>query len=278
MKTIYSIVYITLNAALNDKVSIGLLMSDGKDDMFRYSFDKLRALKGIIKPEKYTLAKDYLSALEKDRTADKTKFFENETFHTDWVSEPYINYLSRYSNNLIQFSEPKAIDVAFSSENFKRLFEKYIYALDPKIEEIDSDSLFEKVKFQLYPTIEKRVNLDKSLDSSHFKNLFAPIEVNFIGVNGMTIAGQAIDFHKKYHFLENDIARFVSLTKAIDLEGKKQGKYFVLGYEPEEIEKKNHFLWEQIKKSQFLEFVDVDEVDRIEAYIQENDVKPYFSE
>src|SRR5690554_2349145 len=280
MKTIYSILYVTLNTALNEKVSIGVLMSDGKYDMFRYSTDKLLALKGIIETERYSLVRGYLRSLENDinTTADKKNLFEKKPLKKNWVSEGYISYLSRYSNNLIQFSEPKAIDITFSPENFKRLFEKYIYAFDQKIEEVIVDSIFRKVKQQLYPKINNRVNLDKPLDSSHFENLFAPIEVNFIGINGMPVAGQTIDFDKKHHFLENDIARFVSLTKAIELEGKEKGKYFVLGHEPEKKEDKNHLLWEQIRNSEFLEFVDVDEVGIVEEYIEKNDVKPYFSE
>lgn len=33
------------------------------------------------------------------------------------------------------------------------------------------------------------------------------------------LAGQNIDFEKKHYNLENDITRFVSLTKAIELAG-----------------------------------------------------------
>lgn len=280
MKTIYSILYVTLNTALNEKVSIGLLMSDGKYDRFRFSADKLLALKGIIEPERYNLVKGYLKSLESDINVagDEKVVFENKALKNNWVNEGYISYLSRYSNNLIQFSEPKTIDILFSPENYKRIYEKYIYAFDQKIEEVFVESIFTKVKQELYPKITNRVNLDFSLDSSHFENLFAPIEVNFIGINGMPVAGQTIDFDKKHHFLENDIARFVSLTKAIELEGKEKGKYFVLGHEPDKKDDKNHLLWEQIKDSKFLEFVDVDDVDRVEEYIEKHEVKPYFAE
>lgn len=280
MKTIYSILYVTLNTALNEKVSIGLLMSDGKYDRFRFSADKLLALKGIIEPERYNLVKGYLKSLESDINVagDEKVVFENKALKNNWVNEGYISYLSRYSNNLIQFSEPKTIDILFSPENYKRIYEKYIYAFDQKIEEVFVESIFTKVKQELYPKITNRVNLDFSLDSSHFENLFAPIEVNFIGINDMPVAGQTIDFDKKHHFLENDIARFVSLTKAIELEGKEKGKYFVLGHEPDKKDDKNHLLWEQIKDSKFLEFVDVDEVSRVEEYIEKHEVKPYFEE
>lgn len=187
MKTIYSILYVTLNTALNEKVSIGLLMSDGKYDRFRFSADKLLALKGIIEPERYNLVKGYLKSLESDINVagDEKVVFENKTLKNNWVNEGYISYLSRYSNNLIQFSEPKTIDILFSPENYKRIYEKYIYAFDQKIEEVFVESIFTKVKQELYPKITNRVNLDFSLDSSHFENLFAPIEVNFIGINGI---------------------------------------------------------------------------------------------
>lgn len=60
----------------------------------------------------------------------------------------------------------------------------------------------------------------------------------------MPVAGQTIDFEKKHYNLENDVARFVSLTKAIELEGNQRGKYYVLGQEPQRTtDQKNHQLF-----------------------------------
>lgn len=56
----------------------------------------------------------------------------------------------------------------------------------------------------------------------------------------MPVAGQTIDAH------------FVSLTKAIELEGNQRGKYYVLGREPQHTTaQKNHQLWEHIRESEF---------------------------
>src|SRR5690606_32772530 len=109
------------------------------------------------------------------------ELFDNKILKKSWITESYINYLSRYSNNLIQFSEPKVIDIDFSFENFTKIFEKYIYSFNQVTAEIVVDSILDKVKRQLYPKIDNRVNLDISLNSTHFENLFIPIEVNFIG-------------------------------------------------------------------------------------------------
>lgn len=279
MKTIYSIVSISLNTALNEKVSIGLLLSSGKKSMFKYSSDKLLAIKGLVSSDNISFVRDYLKSLEKDinKVVEPLELFENTPLKSDWVSEPYINYLSKYSNILIQFSEPKIIDIEFTPDNFKRIFEKYIYSYSLETEVVNSESVFTKVKNQLYPKIDIHVNLDKSLDSTHFENLFAPIEVNFIGNNGIPVVGQAIDFEKKHYNLENDVARLVSLTKAIELKVRKKGQYFILGQEPKIEEVENHSLWKQIRDSDFLEFVDIDEVEIVEQYIKENNVSPYFS-
>src|SRR5690606_34104994 len=197
------------------------------------SSEKLLAIKGIMHVERYSFVRSYLRSLENDISIaiGSSDLFESELSNRNWVTESYINYLSRYSNNLIQFSEPKFIDIDFNPDNFKRLFEKYVYTYGQEAGTVQIEPIFEKVKSQLYPRIDTRVNLDMSLNATHFENLFAPIEVNFIGINETPVAGQAIDFGKKHYNLENDIARFVSLTKAIELKDRIKGQYFVLGRE-----------------------------------------------
>ncbi len=37
MKTIYSILYVTLNAALNEKISIGMVMFNGQEHFYNFS-------------------------------------------------------------------------------------------------------------------------------------------------------------------------------------------------------------------------------------------------
>lgn len=92
----------------------------------------------------------------------------------------------------------------------------------------------------------------------------------------MPVAGQAIDFSKKHYFLENDVTRFVALTKVIELAENKRGQFYVLGREPENSDVKNHQLWEQIRDSDILEFVDADETGIVEEYMESHDVRPYF--
>jgi hypothetical protein len=282
MKTLFSILYVPISATLDEKVSIGLVMSNGDHQFFKYSQPKLTAIKGLLDTESNNILKSYLKSLDKEinvvRNSRKELFSIDIPSKATWVSNSYISYLSKYSNNLLQFSEPKFMDILLSEETFRKVFEKYIFQYDEPIISQSSTTIFEKVRTRLYPNIEGKVNIDRTLTSSDFENLFAPVEVNFIGVNGVPVAGQTFDFDKKHYFLENDVTRFISLTKALELEGKKDGKYFILGREPLKSFDKNHLMWEQIRDSDFLDFVDIDEVCIVEEYINTNHVIPFFKE
>ncbi|PRZ19127.1 hypothetical protein [Flavobacterium granuli] len=284
MRTIFSILYIPISATLDERVSIGLIMSDGKHHFFKYSHSKLQAIKGLLSNESYLILKTYLKSLEKDikSTGENTDclFSIDIASKAKWVNHSYISYLSKYSNNLIQFSEPKFIDVALSNDTYRRVFEKYIFEYDEHVHlEDDASSVYQNIKAKLYPKITGKVNIDRILTSDDFANLFAPVEVNFIGVNGVPVAGQVFDFEKRHYNLENDISRFISLTKAIELSGQKEGKYFVLGREPQtKPTDKNHIMWAQIRDAKFLDFVDIDEVGIVEEYIEKNQVTPFFEE
>lgn len=280
MKTLFSILYVPINAALDEKVSIGLLMFNEEQHFFKYSATKLLAIKGLLDSESNTILKTYLRTLEKELNNNAQSvedlFGLDKTLKANWVNSSYISYLSKYSNNLVQFSEAKMIDIELGNSNFKRVFEKYIFQYDEAVSEDNSCDIYKKVKTKLYPNIIGKVNVDRIVTPNDFKNLIAPLEVNFIGVNGVPVAGQAINFEKQHYNLENDVTRFVALTKALELDGQKDGKYFVLGREPKVNHDKNHLMWQQIRDSDFLEFVDIDEIGIVEDYINDKHVKPFF--
>lgn len=254
-------------------------MSNGVDHYFKYSAEKLTAIKNIIDTERYSLVKNYLKSLEKEigfGFETPNPVLKPSEQNCSWINEAYIAYLAKYSNNVIQFSTPKCIDIPLNANNFKRVFEKYIFKYIEEVNAIIAFNIHSKVKQDLFPKIESRVNLEMKLTSVEFENLFAPIEIDFIGKNGIPVAGQTIDFEKKHFSLENDITRFVSFTKAIELEGNNKGKYYILGREPHKNTDKNHLLWEHIKNSDFLEFIDINEVDIVSDYIEKHNVRPYF--
>lgn len=278
MKTLYSILYVTLNATLNERISVGVIMTNGIEHYFKSSSEKLLAIKSILEDERYNIVKTYLKSIEKEIGFEETQLSDKSNIKTNWVNKGYLSYLSQYSNNIIQFSSPQNIDVELNFSNFRRVFEKYVFKIFEEKDEIEAFNVHSIVRSKLFPKIASKVNLEKKITSNDFENLFAPIAIDFIGKNGVPVAGQTIDFEKKSYYLENDVTRFVSLTKAIELKDNPKGKYYILGREPQNTNDKKHQLWEQIRDSNFLEFVDIDEVGIVEEYIEVNNVRPFFEQ
>jgi len=90
--------------------------------------------------------------------------------------------------------------------------------------------------------------------------------------------GQTLDFNKRKYYLENDLMSYIALSKIIDSQKNKKGHYFVVGKEPSKEDKINHLLWKNIYKGGLLEFVDIEETDKIIEYMENHDVQPYFSD
>ena len=280
MKTFFSIIYLPLNSNLQEKISIGLVMSNGEQSIFKVSNPKMQIIKGLISSNKFSILKNYFSNIinEIDPKVDEFRLNIKAEISNNWLNESYFSYLNRYSNNLVIYSEPRNIDSEVSLENFKPIFKKYVFEFDEEINVIKSEDILSKVRTRLFTKIEDRVNLNVTLSSNDFNELLTPVDVNFIGKNGVVVAGQTIDFVKRMYNLENDLTRYISFTKAVDYSSANKGKYFLVGQEPNKIQNPaNHNTWKHVKESHLVEYVYLSEIEKIQEYIISKGVSPFFS-
>lgn len=272
--------YLTINASLKEKISIGIIMANGNDIKFKISDTKLGIVKPLIPVQNYSFLKSYFKNLRKDLNFS----FDNNDLQNlkkgishNWVNERYFSYLHRYSNNIVKFSAPREIDIAFDEPTFLKLYEKYIFNNDEEVViKKSKDDIVRTVRAKLYSKIKSRVNLDATVNPKDFKELISPVKVNFIGENGQIVAGQTIDFSKRYVDLERDLTKYISFTKAVDYE-KGGGHYFLIGDEPKKnLAQKKHSIWKHIYESNIVDYVPLGEIDKIKDYIHLQGVQPYF--
>lgn len=277
MQTYYSIISIHLNHTLQERIGVGMLLVSGDQLYFRVAEDKLAALKGVLSAEKISFARTYLRNLQREVESTRKQILPGfSTITPPWSSKSYMDYLSKYANNLLQFSEPKALDIPVNTNVFAELFKKWIFESAVLSDAPARLSAHELVEERLYPKIDQRVNLDVTLTQDTFSELFLPVEVNFIGKNGSPVIGQAVDFEKRNYDLEYDLTRFGTLIKAVESFENKEGTYFVMGTEPTKNNAKQHQLWSQVLDSGMFRFVGLDELQLIEQFVKQNEVEPYF--
>lgn len=110
----YSIIYAVIRQDISERICIGMIILDGSDITVRYSDNKLRALKYLFPQSKYDFINRAVRGLPHNNAI---------------TSKKDIDYLSRYSNNLITFSPLQTINIEPTDSNKKWLFDNYVESL-----------------------------------------------------------------------------------------------------------------------------------------------------
>ena len=109
----YSIIFAVIRPEITERVSVGLIFFDGEKVDIRYSKRKLEALRGLLSPKESDFVSQVVSSMPSSGKISD-------------VND--INYLSRYSNNMIAFSPLQSIDIEPTEESKERLFKNYIFS------------------------------------------------------------------------------------------------------------------------------------------------------
>ena len=114
----YSIIYAVIRPEISERLSVGLIIVDGDDVDVFYSREKLNALKALFSEKEYKFISRVVSSMKKKQTVNSTES---------------IDYLTRYSNNLIAVSPLQKIDIAPTKPNKERLYKNYVYSGSKKV-------------------------------------------------------------------------------------------------------------------------------------------------
>jgi hypothetical protein len=272
MKTFYSILSVVINPVSGEKISVGLLLSNGNDSIFRCSDNRLSIVLKILDNDSKRFIKNYIKSIDSvinkiDINDDSSNIFYNEGKNVI-VNEPYIEYLSRYSRNVINFSKPTPIDVELADKVYDNLFAKFI------AEEIASEKPEERIiisaKKSFFPKAEKYFSIEKEFIANKQTKLLLPAKIDLFGKNGEIVMGQFFDLEKSANNIKSDFFDYNQIAKL----HKHSTKFFV-SFEPAKDNfPQQHYFWSEIRKQKGYTYVDISETDSIIEYARENNVIP----
>jgi len=98
----YSIIYAVIRPEISEQISVGLIFVDGDKVEMRYSNEKLKALQGLFPEKSYNFISRVVRSMGKN--------------HSEYTVDT-IDYLTRYSNNMISLSPLQSIDVQPTEQN-----------------------------------------------------------------------------------------------------------------------------------------------------------------
>ena len=279
MNTFYSIVSLSSSSHLGERINIGLICLDEKQVFFHYSKAKLSVVGSLFSSSAQDLAKSALTSVQqaaKDNAIQNERLlFDEEDKKSSHFSIAYLNYLNRYNNNLIQFSEPEPIQVTLNKEIFERLFQKFIFDTEtfdaPKKPRINNKTTAEYKSFlhQVSPFVNTNFRLSRDI----IPDLIMPQQVDMIGKNGAYNIAHKIDFNTGGKTLTDNLNAFMHLAWITNQNSAKESKRFILGNEPAP-NSENHNLWKHVRDSKLIEYVPFDEREQILDHFQRTGVKP----
>lgn len=281
MATQYSILSVIIRPEIQEKISVGLLFFDPTEIYFSYSQNKLNACKSLLPGSSFKMLKDILENIEKKIEADNInysekrgfKIFQNKVFDNTF-SASYISYLSRYSNNLIAFTDPKEIYVDLNTTNFKKLFTTYVDQIIESTETSHRIKPVELITSRYGNKIKEHYDINKEVTPAEVKNLITPVRVDFAGRNEVDVYAQTVDMEAGAGTVTNNINAFVQL-KTTYIENKVPVQDFIIAKEPEQQKyPRQHDIWKQLRHSNILNYLDLSESEAIVKYAEEHGVIP----
>lgn len=108
----YSIIYAVLRPEISEQISVGMIYVDGETIDVKYSKQKISALKGLFSENQQKFLSKVVSSIKRNGTIKNIKD---------------INYLTRYSNNLLTVSPLQSVDLKPTDKNKDLLYRNYVY-------------------------------------------------------------------------------------------------------------------------------------------------------
>jgi len=114
----YSIIYAVIRPEISEQLSVGLIIVDNQGIEVRYSQKKLSLLQGIFSEKEYKFISKVINSLQRNQSVNSVEA---------------VNYLTRYSNNMISVSPLQTIDIEASEQSKDWLFRNYVYDRTQKV-------------------------------------------------------------------------------------------------------------------------------------------------
>jgi hypothetical protein len=279
MNSFYSILYAGINPASGDKLAVGLFLRGADRPRFAWSKHRVALVRELMGGDAQRLLAQNLKALQRkaeEQSTDLPDLFNGDVAPKAAyeLSEPYFQYLSRYSTNLLTFGPVTAIAMEATEQKFNDLFRLLVDDRSVAITSHKKD--IDETKVQLKERIGARVNWNAELTQQEIPELLLPtIRLDFIGKNDRDVVGELVDFEKPEYYLEADINKLDLVTNALHKRGSL-GKAYVVGDEPDVKEHpKQHRAWTALQKSKRIELVPSNAIGQVEEYLVQHNVQPW---
>lgn len=272
MTSHFSILSIVTRPEIGEHIAVGLLLTAEGSVYFKESKRKLNIAKGLLEDPVYRYAQDCLRDLRQDvaqlqALKGAESLFKEQVFAHGRYSVGYLEYMNRYSNNVLAFTAPKQIEIAADEALADRLFHKYI---DNKVAAPNEKRPLEQLSKEFYPRMRSHFNVEQKLTTAELPKLIVPVTPDLIGHNDRPVFAQKIDLERRMDFIQSDLGLVSMISGVLD-----HPHGFIISAEPKKSNyPEQHDAWVRLRQDKMTEYVDISEVERISEYAEKHNVQP----
>lgn len=281
MRTFYTLIQAGVNPMAGDKITVGLFMRGADKPRFAWSRARARVVRDLMGADSYRLLMLNLKALhrqcEEEAQLSMGLFssMPQEDLSKHLLSEPYMEYLSRYSRNLLSFGPLTSIEVEATDEHFHKLFALLVDDRADMVKQLPVRDIHE-VREHFKMRTEKLVSWDVTMTKEELPQLVMPsVNIQFAGAKErMRIIGEVVDFEKPEYHLEKQLYELHDVAGALSAE-KRYGSGYIIGDEPDKsMRPAQHRTWQAFRGSKLLKLVPSNESEQVDEALRASGVQP----
>ena len=261
MKKFYTIIQLAPNKAAGDTVAIGMLLFDGSKLKY-YISDKKKNIALKLLNDKNVDIDFFIKQITNKCDIINNDIDERNLFNKyDKISDvSYINYLSNYSNGLLQFSKPTVFFDEVDDFKFNNLINLFFNETVFKNEivvhnEINIEAI---VQNELIEKVNNKIHTNYKFTPNNLNSIYFPFEMDCIGLNGSLIGAKSMSFEKSKTTLDKNLSHYFTLISMLSSKynkSLKDNKFYLITEEPSEIGSEEHIVWESIIKNELVTLI-----------------------
>ena len=261
MKKFYTIIQLAPNKAAGDTVAIGMLLFDGSKLKY-YISEKKKSIALKLLNDKSIDIDFFIKQITNKCDVINNDIDERNLFNKyDKISDvSYINYLSNYSNGLLQFSKPSIFFDEVDDFKFNNLINLFFNENVIKTEIlIHNDVNFEAiVQNELIEKVNNKIHTNYKFSPTNLNSIYFPFEMDCIGLNGSLIGAKSMSFEKSKTTLDKNLSHYFTLISTLSRKYDKSlmdNKFYLITEEPSVINSEEHIVWESINKNELVTLI-----------------------
>lgn len=284
MKKFYTIIQLAPNKAAGDTVAIGMLLFNGSKLKY-YISDKKKNIALKLLNDKNVDIDFFIKQITNKCDIINNDIDERNLFNKyDKISDvSYINYLSNYSNGLLQFSKPTVFFDEVDDFKFNNLinlfFNEAIFKNEIVIHnEINIEAI---VQNELIKKVTNKIHTNYKFSPNNLNSIYFPFEMDCIGLNGSLIGAKSMSFEKSKTTLDKNLSHYFTLISMLSSKynkSLKDNKFYLITEEPSEINSEEHSVWESIIKNELVTLINPEQSNIVADLVFEKNAGKFLEE